>query len=47
MSKKSIVHNYTLEQILNFIKSNEIAIPEIQRPFVWKGKQVRDLVDSL
>ena len=25
---------YTVEQILNFIKSNEIAIPEIQRPFV-------------
>ena len=34
-------------QILNFIKSDEIAIPEIQRPFVWKGWQVRDLVDSL
>lgn len=30
-----------------FLKSNEIAIPEIQRPFVWKGKQVRDLVDYL
>ena len=25
---------YTVEQILNFIKSDEIAIPEIQRPFV-------------
>lgn len=24
-----------------------IAVPEIQRPFVWKGKQVRDLIDSL
>lgn len=44
MSEKSIVHNYTVEQILNL---NEIAIPEIQRPFVWKGKQVRGLVDSL
>lgn len=47
MSEKYTVHDYTVEQILNFIKSNEIAIPEIQRPFVWKGKQVRDLVDSL
>lgn len=47
MSEKYSVHDYTVEQILNFIKSNEIAIPEIQRPFVWKGKQVRDLVDSL
>lgn len=24
-----------------------IAIPEIQRPFVWKRSQVRDLIDSL
>lgn len=47
MSEKYTVHDYTVEQILNFIKSDEIAIPEIQRPFVWKGWQVRDLVDSL
>ena len=47
MSEKYTVHDYTLEQILNFIKSDEIAIHEIQRPFVWKGHQVRDLVDSL
>ena len=47
MAEKYTVHDYTVEQILNFIKSNEIAIPEIQRPFVWKGWQVRDLVDSL
>ena len=46
MSEKYSVHDHTVEQILNFIKSNEIAIPEIQRPFVWKGKQVRDLVKS-
>ena len=47
MSEKYTVHDYTVEQILNFIKYDEIAIPEIQRPFVWKGWQVRDLVDSL
>lgn len=47
MSEKYSVNDYTVERILNFIKSNEIAILEIQRPFVWKGKQVRDLVDSL
>ncbi len=40
MSEKYTVHDYTVEQILNFIKSDEIAIPEIQRPFVWKGGQV-------
>lgn len=47
MPEKYTIHDYTVEQILNFIKSDEIAIPEIQRPFVWKGWQVRDLVDSL
>lgn len=47
MAEKYSVLDYTVEQILNFIKSNEIAIPEIQRPFVWKGAQVRDLIDSL
>lgn len=44
--------NYTVSQhpisvLLGYIEANEIAIPEIQRPFVWKRKQVRDLVDSL
>lgn len=33
--------------ILGLIASKEIAIPEIQRPFVWKKTQVRDLLDSL
>ena len=47
MPEKYTIRDYTVEQILNFIKSDEIAIPEIQRPFVWKGWQVRDLVDSL
>ena len=47
MAEKYNVSNIALEQVLNFIKSGEIAIPEIQRPFVWKPKQVRDLIDSL
>ena len=29
------------------MKSGEIAIPEIQRPFVWDASKVRDLLDSL
>ncbi|AFD26704.1 GmrSD restriction endonuclease domain-containing protein [Deinococcus gobiensis] len=36
-----------IETILTWIKSGEIAIPEIQRPFVWEGSQVRNLLDSL
>ncbi len=47
MAEKYNVSNIALEQILTNIKSQEIAIPEIQRPFVWKPKQVRDLIDSL
>ena len=39
--------NSTIGQILNWIRENQIAIPEIQRPFVWKPSQVRDLIDSL
>lgn len=37
----------SVSAILNYIKTGEIAIPEIQRPFVWKKRQVRDLLDSL
>jgi hypothetical protein len=29
------------------VKSGEIAIPEIQRPFVWDATKVRNLLDSL
>lgn len=44
---KYTVTQYSVNSILGCIESGEIAIPEIQRPFVWKGKQVRDLIDSL
>lgn len=47
MAEKYNASNVSLEQILSYIKSGEIAIPEIQRPFVWKPRQVRDLIDSL
>lgn len=41
------VNNSSIDGILSFIKNGEIAIPEIQRPFVWDGSKVRDLIDSL
>ena len=47
MAEKYNASNLSIDQILNFVKSGEIAIPDIQRPFVWKPKQVRDLIDSL
>ncbi len=37
----------SVETILAWVKSKEIAIPEIQRPFVWERTDVRDLLDSL
>lgn len=37
----------SIKGVLGLIEANEIAIPEIQRPFVWKNAQVRDLMDSL
>lgn len=38
---------YSVKSIMQFVESSQIAIPQLQRPFVWKGKQVRDLIDSL
>jgi hypothetical protein len=46
MAKYS-VHQQPVETLLSWIKSGDIAIPEIQRPFVWNGAKVRDLIDSL
>ena len=37
----------SVDNLLNLIDTNDIAIPEIQRPFVWKSTKVRDLMDSL
>jgi len=45
--QKYSVNQHLLETILVWVKSGEIAIPEIQRPFVWDAVQVRDLMDSL
>jgi len=36
-----------IETLLALIKQNEVAIPEIQRPFVWSAVKVRNLLDSL
>src|SRR5215475_1110197 len=38
---------HPIETLLTWVKSGEIAIPEIQRPFVWSAVQVRNLLDSL
>lgn len=41
------VNQHPVETLLTWIKSDEIAIPEIQRPFVWTAAKVRDFIDSL
>lgn len=40
-------NSLSVSAILGLIAAGDIAIPEIQRPFVWKKSQVRDLLDSL
>ena len=44
--KYSVTQN-TISDLLTWIKIGEIAIPEIQRPFVWNATKVRNLLDSL
>ena len=38
---------HPIDTLLTWVKSGEIAIPEIQRPFVWEATKVRNLLDSL
>ena len=38
---------HSIDTLLAWVKSGEIAIPEIQRPFVWNATKVRNLLDSL
>jgi hypothetical protein len=46
-TQKYSVNQHLIETLLVWVKSSEIAIPEIQRPFVWDSSKVRDLMDSL
>lgn len=41
------VNNVSVSTLLGYISDGIIAIPEIQRPFVWDTTKVRDLIDSL
>lgn len=45
--EKFQLQQYSIEAIIGKIEANDFVIPEIQRPFVWKRRQVRDLIDSL
>ncbi|MFD9365576.1 DUF262 domain-containing protein [Priestia megaterium] len=41
------VNNTNINALISWIEQGIVAIPEIQRPFVWKPSKVRDLLDSL
>src|SRR3989344_1499969 len=45
--QKYTVNQWFVSNILNDIQTRMISNPAIQRPFVWKPVQVRDLMDSL
>ncbi len=45
--EKYSINNEKVNILLGWVQSGVVAIPEIQRPFVWKKSQVRDLIDSL
>ena len=41
------VKQHPIETLLTWINSGDMAIPEIQRPFVWNTTKVRDFMGSL
>lgn len=38
---------YELSNLIVLIRRGEVALPDIQRPFVWSSAKVRDLLDSM
>ncbi|BCW43942.1 DUF262 domain-containing protein [Arthrobacter sp. StoSoilB5] len=46
MAKYKVTQS-AVTQLLEDVRREQIAIPELQRPFVWDSVKVRDLVDSL
>ncbi|HEU5158124.1 MAG TPA: DUF262 domain-containing protein [Streptosporangiaceae bacterium] len=46
MAKYKVIQS-AVSQLLEDVRREQIAIPELQRPFVWDSVKVRDLMDSL
>src|SRR4051794_820272 len=38
---------YSVSLLIESIGRGEVALPDIQRPFVWQASKVRDLLDSM
>ncbi|HRV67075.1 MAG TPA: DUF262 domain-containing protein [Candidatus Nanopelagicales bacterium] len=47
MAPKYEVKQTAISSLLEDVRQEKIAIPELQRPFVWDSVKVRDLMDSL
>ncbi|MCP8615227.1 GmrSD restriction endonuclease domain-containing protein [Salirhabdus salicampi] len=39
--------DYSLSKLIHDIDHGDIGLPELQRPFVWSGRDVRNLFDSM
>ena len=37
----------SVEELVGMIERGELRLPEVQRRYVWRSTQVRDLLDSL
>lgn len=37
----------TVTELVAMIERGELALPEMQREYVWRSTRVRDLLDSL
>jgi hypothetical protein len=46
-TQRYTVSQQSIDSLFTFIKNRDIAIPEIQRPFVWDAVKVRNFLDSL
>lgn len=46
-SQNYSVNQFFVSNLLSMVQMGEIAIPEIQRPFVWEPDKVTELIDSL
>ncbi|MEQ8405772.1 MAG: DUF262 domain-containing protein [Oceanicaulis sp.] len=39
--------DYPLSALIEYIRLGDIALPDLQRPFVWKNAKIRNLFDSM
>ncbi len=46
-TQRCSVTPHPIVTLLTWFKSDEIAIPEVRRPFVWSATKVHNLADSL